>query len=263
MVFLLAVLLTAIASASGRRSIASVLSFLALQFLLHRAALHLHRRRAVRTAGAGDLSGRRGHHLPRWRAACASRRALRAKRMRAMRRLYEFTRRLSGLATLDAVAEGAASEIHASLARPVVVLLGAGRRSGAAAAWPPRGRARCRRHDGGALGLQPRRAGGRRYGDLADHPVVLRAAAHRRQDARRRSVSRRTRTRTPLDSEARALLDTLAEQTAAALDRASLAARWSARGPRPKPSACATRCWLRSRTISARRCRRSSARRPA
>ena len=45
--------------------------------------------------------------------------------MRAMRRLYEFTRRLSGLATLDAVAEGAASEIHASLGRPVVVLLGA------------------------------------------------------------------------------------------------------------------------------------------
>ena len=40
-----------------------------------------------------------------------------ASRMRAMRRLYEFTRRLSGLATLDAVAEGAASEIHASLGR--------------------------------------------------------------------------------------------------------------------------------------------------
>ena len=46
-----------------------------------------------------------------------------ANRMRAMRRLYEFTRRLSGLATLDGVAEGAASEIHASLGRPVVVLL--------------------------------------------------------------------------------------------------------------------------------------------
>ncbi|MGB8155754.1 MAG: DUF4118 domain-containing protein, partial [Pseudolabrys sp.] len=40
-----------------------------------------------------------------------------ANRMRAMRRLYEFTRRLSGLATLDGVAEGAASEIHASLGR--------------------------------------------------------------------------------------------------------------------------------------------------
>ena len=47
-----------------------------------------------------------------------------AARVRAMRRLYEFTKRLSGLATVDAVAEGAASEIHASLGRPVVVMLG-------------------------------------------------------------------------------------------------------------------------------------------
>ena len=58
-------------------------------------------------------------------------------RMRAMRRLYEFTRRLSGLATLDAVAEGAASEIHASLGRPVVVLLAQGDDVALIAAWPP------------------------------------------------------------------------------------------------------------------------------
>ena len=60
-----------------------------------------------------------------------------ASRMRAMRRLYEFTRRLSGLATLDAVAEGAASEIHASLGRSVVVLLAHGDDVALAAAWPP------------------------------------------------------------------------------------------------------------------------------
>ncbi len=60
-----------------------------------------------------------------------------ASRMRAMRRLYEFTRRLSGLATLDAVAEGAASEIHASLGRPVVVLLAQDDDVALAAAWPP------------------------------------------------------------------------------------------------------------------------------
>ena len=58
-------------------------------------------------------------------------------RMRAMRRLYEFTRRLSGLATLDAVAEGAASEIHASLGRPVVVLLARDDDVALIAAWPP------------------------------------------------------------------------------------------------------------------------------
>ncbi|MFZ1193969.1 MAG: DUF4118 domain-containing protein, partial [Pseudolabrys sp.] len=60
-----------------------------------------------------------------------------ANRMRAMRRLYEFTRRLSGLATLDGVAEGAASEIHASLGRPVVVLLAKNDDVALTAAWPP------------------------------------------------------------------------------------------------------------------------------
>ncbi len=60
-----------------------------------------------------------------------------ASRMRAMRRLYDFTRRLSGLATLDAVAEGAASEIHASLGRDVVVLLAQDDDLRLTAAWPP------------------------------------------------------------------------------------------------------------------------------
>ena len=108
-----------------------------------------------------------------------------ASRMRAMRRLYEFTRRLSGLASLDAVAEGAASEIHASLGRAVVVLLEQDGDLELTAAWPPEDAAGRRRHDGGALGLQPRRAGRRRHGHPADGPVVLCAAAHRRKDARR------------------------------------------------------------------------------
>jgi two-component system sensor histidine kinase KdpD len=60
-----------------------------------------------------------------------------AARMRATRRLYEFTRRLSGLATLDAVAEGAAGEIHASLGRGVVVLLAQDGDIALTAAWPP------------------------------------------------------------------------------------------------------------------------------
>ena len=47
-----------------------------------------------------------------------------AARVRAMRRLYEFTKRLSGLATVDAVAEGAASEIHAALAGRLSSCLG-------------------------------------------------------------------------------------------------------------------------------------------
>ena len=74
-------------------------------------------------------------------------------RMRATRRLYEFTRRLSGLATLDAVAEGAASEINASLGRPTVVLLDARWRSRLERGLAAGRHARHRRHDGGALGL--------------------------------------------------------------------------------------------------------------
>src|SRR5581483_2856776 len=40
-----------------------------------------------------------------------------AARTRATRRLYEFTKKLSGLASADAIAEGAATEINQSLNR--------------------------------------------------------------------------------------------------------------------------------------------------
>src|SRR5262252_6964387 len=46
-----------------------------------------------------------------------------AARTRATRRLYEFSRKISGLATVDDIAEGAAGEIHASLARGTIILL--------------------------------------------------------------------------------------------------------------------------------------------
>ena len=85
------------------------------------------------------------------------------------------------------------------------------------------GCARCRRHDRGALGLQPRRAGRRRHWDPADHPMVLRAAAHRRRRRsawsalpRRRTGRRSIRRRAPCWTH-------WSEQTAAALERASLA----------------------------------------
>src|SRR6266540_6401606 len=45
------------------------------------------------------------------------------ERMRAMRRLYDFTRKLSGLPTVDAVADGAAGEIHTSLGRSAIILV--------------------------------------------------------------------------------------------------------------------------------------------
>lgn len=145
-----------------------------------------------------------------------------ANRMRAMRRLYEFTRRLSGLATQDAVAEGAASEIHASLNRPVLVLLSQGDELALTAAWPPEdaldaatmtaarwayGHAEPAGADTGTLPILPWYFVPLRIGDKTLGTIGI----GREKD-------------TPaLDSEARALLDTLCEQTAAALDRAALA----------------------------------------
>src|SRR5215216_6397807 len=59
------------------------------------------------------------------------------ERARTMRRLYEFTWKLSGLTGADEVADGATGEIHASLGRPVVILLDQGGELSLAAAWPP------------------------------------------------------------------------------------------------------------------------------
>src|SRR6185437_6303521 len=145
-----------------------------------------------------------------------------ASRMRAMRRLYEFTRRLSGLATLDAVAEGAASEIYASLGRPVVVMLSQGDDLALTASWPPEDIL-----DAGAMTaarwayshVEP---AGADTGTLPTIPwyfVPLRVGSTTLGVI---GVAKEKDT-SPLDSEARALLDTLVEQTAAALERASLA----------------------------------------
>ena len=105
-----------------------------------------------------------------------------AGRMRAMRRLYEFTRRLSGLASFDAVAEGAASEIHASLGRAVVVLLEQDGDLTLTAAWPPEDALDAAPMTAARWAFQPCRAGRRRHRHAADHAVVLRAVADRRKE---------------------------------------------------------------------------------
>lgn len=220
MIFLMAVLLPAVRFGFMPAIYASVLSFFAYNFFFiepthtftvaqphELLALFIFLFVAIMTSA---LAGR-----VREQARIA------VSRMRAMRRLYEFTRRLSGLATLDAVAEGAASEINASLSRPAVVLLERDGDLVLSAAWPPEdmldtaGMTAARwafTHDepaGAATATLPtvpwffvplRASGG---------PIGVVGLAH-------------TPGNTPLDSEARALLDTLAGQTAAALERASL-----------------------------------------
>src|SRR5262245_18455823 len=145
-----------------------------------------------------------------------------AARMRAMRRLYEFTKRLSGLATIDAVAEGAASEIHASLGRPVVVMLARDDDLVLIASWPPEDVLDAAAMTAARWAHTHAEPAGADTGTLPIIPwyfVPLRSGSKtlgvigvaKEPDA------------PPIDSEARALLDTLVEQTAAALDRASLA----------------------------------------
>ncbi len=144
-----------------------------------------------------------------------------ASRMRAMRRLYEFTRRLSGLAALDAVAEGAASEIHASLGRPVVVMLARDDDLDLTAAWPPEDALDAAAMTAARWAYSHVEPAGADTGTLPIIPwffVPLRIG-----DKTLGVVGvAKDKDTPPLDSEARALLDTLSEQTAAALDRASL-----------------------------------------
>ncbi|HET7165289.1 MAG TPA: sensor histidine kinase KdpD [Pseudolabrys sp.] len=143
-------------------------------------------------------------------------------RMRAMRRLYEFTRRLSGLATLDAVAEGAASEIHASLGRPVVVLLAQGDDVVLIAAWPPEDTLDAAAMTAARWAYNHVEPAGADTGTL---PIIPWYFVPLRIGTKTLGVIgvSKEKDAPPLDSEARALLATLVEQTAAALERASLA----------------------------------------
>ena len=145
-----------------------------------------------------------------------------ASRMRAMRRLYEFTRRLSGLATLDALAEGAASEIHASLGRSVVVLMAHDDDVTLTAAWPPEDTLDAAAMTAARWAYSHVEPAGADTGTL---PIIPWYFVPLRIGAKTLGVIgvAKEKDAPPLDSEARALLDTLVEQTAAALERASLA----------------------------------------
>jgi two-component system sensor histidine kinase KdpD len=221
LVFLLAVLLTAVSFGIWPAIYASVLSFLAYNFFFiepiytftvaepyELLALGIFLVVAVITSA---LAGRVREQAK-----------ISAGRVRAMRRLYEFTRRLSGLASIDAVAEGAASEIHASLGRAVVVLLARGEELELTAAWPPED----------ALDAAPMTAARWAFShaepagaDTGTLPIIPWFFVPLRIGDKTLGVIgvAKSEDMPPLDSEARALLDTLSEQTAAALERASLA----------------------------------------
>jgi two-component system sensor histidine kinase KdpD len=219
-VFLLAVLLTAVSFGVWPAIYASVLSFMTFNFFfiepIHTFSIaEPYEFLALLTflivaVVSSALAGR-----VRQQAEVS------ASRMRAMRRLYEFTRRLSGLAAVDAVAEGAASEIYASLGRAVVVMLAHDDDLTLSAAWPPEDALDAATMTAARWAYNHAEPAGADTGTLPIIPwffVPLRAG-----DKILGVIGvAKDKDTPPLDSEARALLDTLSEQTAAALERASL-----------------------------------------
>lgn len=144
------------------------------------------------------------------------------ERARTMRRLYEFTWKLSGLTDVDAVADGAAGEIHTSLRRPAAILLERDRELSLCAAWPPEDAMDPLTLEAARLAFarnEPAGCGTATLFDCAWHFVPLRTQS---RSVGVVGVARDARGLAP-DGEARALLATLAEQTAAALERSFLA----------------------------------------
>lgn len=147
---------------------------------------------------------------------------LSTKRMRATRRLYEFTRRLAGIATFEDIPEAAVASIHASLGRPTVVLLAQEEEPVVAAAWPPLEELSTGEMTAARWALKHDEPAGTNTATLpavgwlflplrtAQGPLGVIGLGEGTEGA-------------PLDSETRTLFETLAEQTAVALDRATLA----------------------------------------
>ncbi|WAJ28152.1 sensor histidine kinase [Antarcticirhabdus aurantiaca] len=144
-----------------------------------------------------------------------------ARRTRAARRLYAFTRTLSALPDAGAVADAAASEINAATGRAVTILRPDGSDLAIAAAWPPDDRldvpartaARWAHEHGEAAG-----AGTQTLPSSGWTFLPLRV-----QDSRVGVLGiERAPGADPLDAEVRTLAAALAEQTAVALHRALL-----------------------------------------
>ncbi|HEX6001504.1 MAG TPA: sensor histidine kinase KdpD [Hyphomicrobiaceae bacterium] len=220
MLFLLAVLLPAVLFGVWPAIYASVLSLLAYNFffiepLYTFTVAEPHELLALFTflvvaITAATLAGRVREQA-----------RLSVQRVRATRRLYEFTRKLSGLATVDKVAEAAASELHASLARQAVVLLDRDGELTLRAAWPPVGDLDTAAMTAARWALSHDEPAGADTATLPTVPWYFLPLRTPRSRVGVVGVAEEAGA-APLDTEARALLDTLAEQTAVALERASL-----------------------------------------
>src|SRR5438477_922302 len=220
MVFLMAVLFSAVSFGMWPAVYASVLSFLCYNFFFieplytfqvtqphELLALIIFLIVAIVTS---TLAGR-----VRDQARAANERA------RTMRRLYEFTWKLSGITDAAATADGAAGEINTSLRRPAVLLLEHAGKLSLAAAWPPEDTLDTSTMEAAKLSFarnEPVGCGSATMSSAQWYFIPLRTQS--------RSLGvvgiARDADRLAPDVEAQALLATLAEQTAAALERALL-----------------------------------------
>ncbi|WP_454917677.1 DUF4118 domain-containing protein [Xanthobacter sediminis] len=148
-----------------------------------------------------------------------------AQRMRATRRLYDFTRKLSALPGDTAVAEAAAVELHAALGRASVILTSARGELAIIAAWPPEDRLDTASMTAATWAFEHREPAGAGTSTLPSVSWFFRPLAGAEAGAPIGVVGiERAPGEPALDAEGDGILATLAEQTAAALVRARLSA---------------------------------------
>ena len=220
MIFLMAVLFPAVTFGIWPAIYASILSFLAYNFFFIEPLYTFTVAEPYELFGlfvfltiaaiTSALAGRVRNHARIYES-----------RMRSTRRLYEFTRKLSALASLDDVAEGAAGEIFTTLGRPTIILLDQAGELTIRAAWPPEDVLDPASMTAARWTLGHDEPAGADTATLPTVPWFFVPLRTPRGTIGALGVAR-TDTLGPLDSDSRALLDALADQTAAALDRAAL-----------------------------------------
>ncbi|MDF2997883.1 MAG: hypothetical protein K0R27_3520 [Xanthobacteraceae bacterium] len=221
MLYLLAVLVPAIVYGVAPAIYASVLSFFAYNFCFIDpvgtftiARPHELLALLIFLIVAGLISTIAGRAREQTRAA--------AQRVRATRRLYEFTRKLGALPDGASVAEAAAVELHAALGKASVILLATGGDLAIAAAWPPEDRIDNASMTAARWTLDHGEPAGSGTGTLPNAPWYFLPLAGAAANSRIGVVGiERAPTQIP-DAERDTLLATLAEQTAAALVRTNL-----------------------------------------
>lgn len=219
MIFLVAVLFSAVRFGIWPAVISSVLSFLGYNFFFidpvytftvarphELLALFVFLGAAVLTSA---IAGR-----AREQAAAA------VSRARATRRLYEFTRRLSSFPDADAVAEGAVVELNGYLNRPAAILLPQDDILKLAASWPPEDELDTASSSAARWAYEKDEPAGAGTGTL---PSARWLFFPLRSTHGRIGVMGVAVDGAPLDREMRTLAETVAELTAAALERARLA----------------------------------------